>query len=148
MLVVPEAASRRGWCARDTAATSTTTVIRRQDTVERVVEPGAADRCRDGGASRVTLGRIVVLMLEVITGRRPGRQLATVTEAQVRRYLRAARPTALARPLVLVSVRVCVPAEQVAELAAVLGYGQRTPAMAARFEQGGDGWRCVTFRIL
>jgi hypothetical protein len=41
--------------------------------------------------------------------------------------------------VVLASVRVCVPAEQVAELAAVIGYGQRTRALATRFEQDDDG---------
>ena len=60
-------------------------------------------------------------MLEVIGGLRPAAQLATVTVARVLRYLRATRATAQARPVVLRSMRVCVPAEQVAELAAVVG---------------------------
>ena len=38
-------------------------------------------------------------------------------------------------------MRVCVPAEQVAELAAVIGCGHRVRAVAARFEQHGGHWR-------
>jgi len=43
---------------------------------------------------RVTVGRIVALMLEVIAGRRPAGQLAPLAEARVRRYLRGARSVA------------------------------------------------------
>ena len=41
-----------------------------------------------------------------------------------------------------------VPDEQVAEFAAVVGYGNRTRALAARFEHDDDGWRCMGLRIL
>jgi hypothetical protein len=112
-----------------------------------VGEPGPLT-AGEAAALRASLGRIVQLLLEVIGGRRPAGQLAPLVEPSVLRYLRATRPTTPAGPLVLVSVRVCVPAEQVAELAAVIGYGHRTRALAARFEQGDDGWRCVAFRIL
>jgi hypothetical protein len=37
--------------------------------------------------------------------------------------------------VVLLSVRVCLPAERVAELAAVVGCGDRVRVVAARFEQ-------------
>ena len=60
-------------------------------------------------------------------------------EASVRRYLRATQSTAPAGPVAVQSVRVCVPAEQVAELAAVIGYEPRTRALAARFEQDDRG---------
>ena len=127
--------------------TDTTTVIGRQDPAGTVVEPGSQNAA-ETAALRATVGRIVRLMSEVIGGRRPAGQLSTLAAPSVLRYLRAARLTAPAGPLVLVSVRVCVPAEQVAELAAVVGYGERARALAARFGQGDDGWQCVTFRIL
>ena len=96
-------------------------------------------------ALRATLGRIVQLLLEVIGGRRPAGQLAPLVEPSVLRYLHATRSTS---PVVLASVRVCVPAEQVAELAAVIGDGHRSRALGARFEHDDNGWRCVLFRIL
>jgi hypothetical protein len=55
----------------------TTTVIGRQDTAETMPEPGP-QTAAEAAMLRATLGRIVQLMLEVIAGRRPADELATV----------------------------------------------------------------------
>jgi hypothetical protein len=76
-----------------------------------VVEPGPRT-VAEAAALRAALARILRMMLEVATRRRPAGQLVMLTEPPVLRYLRAAQPTG---PVALQSVRVCVPAEQVAE---------------------------------
>jgi len=54
---------------------------------------------------------------------------------------------AWAQPAVVRSVRVCEPADGVAELSAVVQAGARFRAIAARLE-GLDGrWRCVRLQI-
>jgi hypothetical protein len=67
----------------------------------------------------------------------------------VLRYLRATQPTRQpTRQVVLRSLRVCVPIDRVAEVAAVVGCGGRARAVAAGFEQDTSGWRCAAFRML
>jgi len=70
-----------------------------------------------------------------------------VVAPSVLRYVRAARG-ADRGALVLRSVRLCFPAEQVVEAAAVARAADRVRAVAARFEHTDDRWRCVAFRIL
>ena len=86
-------------------------------------------------------------MFEVIAGRRLSGQLDAVVAPSVLRYVRAARGAGGAA-LVLRSVRLCFPAEQVVEVAAVARAVDRVRAVAARFEHGDSVWRCVAFRIL
>jgi hypothetical protein len=119
----------------------TTTVIGHQDTSEPIVEPGP-ETTGEAAALRVTRGRIVRLMLEVIGGRRPAGQLATVADAPVLRYLRATRPVAHTGAWVVRSVRVCAPAEQVVELAAVVrlrgpGFERPPPGSSSTRVAGG-----------
>ena len=143
----PTSVGARAVCPHCGGHLDTTTVVGRPDTTEPVVAAGPRT-LGEAAALRSTLGRIVALMLEVIGGRRPAGQLASVADAPVRRYLRATRPVAPAATLVVRSVRVCVPVARVAELCAVVGYGRRVRTVAARFEQHDGGWRCVTFRLL
>lgn len=119
------------------------------------VEEGDAGRATvpvdlpDAGTVRVPVARILRLVLEVIDGRRPARQLDGVVAPSVLRYARAAhvaqRPTRVSR---LQSLRVCRPTEQTLEAAAVVAFGQRVRAVAARFEHEQNRWRCHALRIL
>lgn len=98
---------------------------------------------------RVGVERAVMLLLEVIDGRRPDSQFAASVTPQVRRYLRAAahlhrnprRSKALA-------VRVCQPADGVAEVAAVCEIGGRPLALAARLESVKGATVCTSLRLL
>jgi len=66
----------------------------------------------DAGALRVPVARVLRLVLEVIDGRRPARQLDGVVAPSVLRYARAAhvagRPARVSR---LQSLRVCSPTD-------------------------------------
>lgn len=88
------------------------------------------------------------LALEVLAGRRPAVQLGALTTPAVLRYWQAARdqrrPRSSAR---LLKVRLCLPAEGVAEAAAVCAIDGRPRALAARFEQRGVGWQCTAVRL-
>ena len=96
---------------------------------------------------RVAVAGILRVMFEVIAGRRLSGQLDAVVSPSVLRYVRAARGAG-GGALVLRSVRLCFPAEQVVEVAAVVRAVDRVRAVAARFEHADGGWRCVAFRIL
>lgn len=98
-------------------------------------------------AVRVAVAGILRVMLEVIAGRRGSGQLGAVVSPSVLRYLRAARGMSKS-VLVVGSVRLCFPAEQAVEVAAVARAVDRVRAVAARFEHGDGGWRCVALRIL
>ena len=109
---------------------------------------GAADSGRGGGATH-DAGPDRAADAGGDRRRRPAGQLAPVAEARVRRYLRAAQLVAPTGPVAVRSVRVCVPAEQVAEVATVVGCADRVRAVATRFARtDAHGRRCVTFRIL
>ena len=73
--------------------------------------------------------------------------MAGVVSPSVLRYVRAVRSVG-GVVLVLRSVRLCFPAEQVVEVAAVVRAAGRVRAVAARFEHTDRGWRCVVLRIL
>jgi len=103
----------------------------------------------DVGSVREPVGRVLGTLLEVLDGRRSAEQLRAVAEPVVIRYARAARPTRRPQRVGRVlSLRVSRPAEQAVEAAAVISLGGRIQAMASRFEQSPQGWRCTTVRIL
>ncbi len=97
--------------------------------------------------------RLLVAALEVLAGRRSLHQLAPYLSQRVYSGLASdlERPGRVSswrhdRP-VLRSVRVCEPADGVAELAAVVRVGSRCRAVAVRLE-GLDGrWRCVRLQV-
>ena len=96
--------------------------------------------------------RLAQVVVEVLAGLRPASQLlrwtTTLVHEQVRKL--AAQPTAeqrrtTRRPVVR-SVRVCEPADGVAEVSAVVWGQYRTQALALRLE-GGDGrWRITVLQ--
>ena len=94
---------------------------------------------------------IVLLALEVMTGRRPVTQLRGVTTPGLFASLSAGRrprwcATGTA-PLVLGRVHVCEPVDGVAEVSVVARRAGRAHAVAARLE-GLDGrWRCTALQI-
>lgn len=96
--------------------------------------------------------RLLVAALEALAGRRSLHQLAGhlspgVYSGLVRDLERPARTRAWRTPPSVRSVRVCEPADGVAEVAAVVQDGARCRAVALRLE-GLDGrWRCVRLQI-
>jgi hypothetical protein len=95
--------------------------------------------------------RLLVAVLEVLAGRRPPHQLSRHLSHGVLAGLAADLERGNRRswsgPTALRSVRVCEPADGVAELAAVIQMGARFRAIAARLE-GLDGrWRCVRLQL-
>jgi hypothetical protein len=96
--------------------------------------------------------RLLVAIIESMAGRRSLRQLAPHLSAAVHHGLatdteRAARHRKWVRSASVRRVRVCEPADGVAELAAVIQCATRYRAMAARLE-GLDGrWRCTRLEI-
>ena len=95
--------------------------------------------------------RLLIAVLESAGGRRSPRQLAPYLSQAVFNGLVAdlERPErrGWAAAAVLRSVRVCEPADGVAELSAVVQTGRRFRAVAARLE-GLDGrWRCVRLQL-
>lgn len=88
----------------------------------------------------------VRLLLEVVTGERPVRQVAGWVSPRVLAGLERRSPgqrTALGRRPMLRSLRVTEPAEAVAEVSAVVALGERVRAVALRLE-GLDGRWTVT----
>jgi hypothetical protein len=124
----------------DTTTTATEAVV----AVVVKAGPQTVDETR---AVRVVLAGILRVVFEVIAGRRPVVQLDAVVSGPVGRYVRAARE-ARGAVVVLRSLRLCFPADEVVEAAAVVRAGGRVHAVAARFENSSGGWRCVAFRIL
>ena len=96
--------------------------------------------------------RLLVAIIESLAGRRSLRQLAPHLSAAVHHGLatdagRAARHRQWVRSASVRRVRVCEPADGVAELAAVVQCATRYRAIAARLE-GLDGrWRCTRLEI-
>jgi hypothetical protein len=96
--------------------------------------------------------QMVQVIAEVLSGQRPATQLLRWTVPQVYDEIRS-RTTALQRPggapyrrPRVGTVRVCEPADGVAEVAAVVHGPQRTRAVALRME-GMDGrWRVTVFK--
>ncbi|WP_214404198.1 Rv3235 family protein [Pseudonocardia lacus] len=91
---------------------------------------------------------VLRVAVEVLDGRRPPAHLDPIATPDVLRYWRAARQ-ALRRgtPTRLGRMRVCLPAPDVAEVAAVCTVEGRVRALAARFERGGRGWRWTAVRL-
>lgn len=91
-------------------------------------------------------------VLETLAGARPPVQLQEWTSSAVRaQIVRAAQGRRWARPAgglpAVRSVRVCEPADGVAEICGVVQRGRRYAAVAARLE-GFDGrWRCVDLQL-
>ena len=102
---------------------------------------------------RAQLARVVVLLLEVLDGRRPVAGVAVLVAPSVARYLRATRrvrPGAASR---VVSVHVFTPRPGAAEVAAVCRISGKARAVALRFEldtqpDDGPGWRVTALRVL
>jgi len=94
--------------------------------------------------------RLLIAALEVIAGRRSPQQLAQHLSQAVLTGLIADRDKprrGWTQPAVLRSIRVCEPADGVAEISAVIQIGPRFRAVAARLE-GLDGrWRCVRLQL-
>jgi hypothetical protein len=96
--------------------------------------------------------RLLVAVFEALSGRRPlpqlGRFLSPGVYTALATDLDRARPDDVWRkPAVMRSIRVCEPADGVAELAAVVQTGPRYRAVAVRLE-GLDGrWRCVRLQL-
>jgi hypothetical protein len=97
-------------------------------------------------------GRSVLLLaLEVLTGRRPATQLRAVTTPGLFAALSGGRRPGWCAvgtaPLVLGPVHVCEPVDGVAEISAVARRAGRAHAVAARLE-GIDGrWRCTALQV-
>ncbi len=96
-------------------------------------------------------GRLVLAVMETLSGRRPVQQLMAWTDdavyAQVSRAVRRRQPGD-AVPRRLASLRVSEPADGIAEICAVLSGGDRSRAVAARLE-GADGrWRCTVLQLV
>jgi hypothetical protein len=100
----------------------------------------------DAGALRVPVARVLRLVLEVIDGRRPARQLEGVVAPSVLRYARAARlagrPVRVSR---LRSLRMCRPTEHALEAAAVVvsGPGRSRPGSSTS-RPGGAVSQCAS----
>jgi hypothetical protein len=100
----------------------------------------------------VVARRLVIGVIETVTGRRPPSQLRDHTSPTVQAGLardagRINRLGTARRPAALHSLHVAEPTDGVAEVAAVLRVGDRFRALALRLE-GLDGrWRCVRLQI-
>lgn len=114
------------------------------------VEPVVSRETRE----RIT--RLVVVILEVLDGRRPLAAVAGVNPLvtpAVARYLRATMRTRAARSSRAMSVRVFAPRAGAVEVAAVCVIGRACRAVALRFERDdhpfdGHPWRVVALRVL
>jgi hypothetical protein len=103
----------------------------------------------DAGPVRLLIGQALKVLFEAIDGLRPVEQLAKVATAPVVRHARAARACQRGgRVTRLRSVRICRPTEDIAEVAAVVGFDARVRAVAVRFERTSAGWRCTALTIL
>jgi hypothetical protein len=111
------------------------------DAAAVVTEPGPRD-ADEVRAARVAVAAILRVMVEVIAGRRLSGQLDAVVAPSVLCYVRAARSVG-GGALVLRSVRLCFPAEQVVEVAAVSGLligSGRWPPGSSTSTAGGGVW--------
>lgn len=98
--------------------------------------------------------RLLIGIIETAGGRRPLQQLAALLSHSVAYGLGAdfERAAQRGRPhwthvATVRSVRVCEPAEGVAELCATLQVGARVRAVALRLEAPDNRWRCTRLQI-
>jgi Family of unknown function (DUF6459) len=96
--------------------------------------------------------RLLIGVFEALGGRRTLPQLAPHLSQRVYAGLlsdveRRGSGTAWHTPPTIRSVRVCEPADGVAELAAVIQVGRRCRAVAARLEALNGRWRCVKLQV-
>lgn len=104
-------------------------------------------------AARRRAGTTMRLVVEVVDGRRPVRQLHGLVGPRVLRYVTAAilAPHARRATARLTSVHVSLPARDSAEVTAVCSLGGRVRVIAARLELGGPlpgEWTCTALRVL
>lgn len=92
--------------------------------------------------------RLLVAALEALGGRRSPQQLAPhLSHSVLTGMLGGSQRETWTQPAALRSLRVCEPADGVAEISAVVQVGSRFRAVAARLE-GLDGrWRCVRLQL-
>jgi hypothetical protein len=103
----------------------------------------------DAGPVRLLVGQALRVLFEAIDGLRPIEQMAKIATVPVVRHVRAARACQRGgRVTQLRSVRICRPTENVAEVAAVVGFDGRVRAVAVRFERTSAGWCCTALSIL
>lgn len=101
----------------------------------------------DSPEARAAAARILRLVVEILSRRRPVTQLAAHADPRVLRYLRVAVPARGA--VTLTSLRVCQPHRLAAETTAICRFGPRYRAITARLQIHPDGgWTCTALRIL
>jgi hypothetical protein len=124
----------------------------------RVVAVAVPADLPDDVAVQVEMERWMRLLVEVLAGRRPARQLSGVAARPVLRYLRVCAELLAAPrggagvgmrwPAQVITVRVCQPHEGAAEVAGVCLLGGRVRAVAVRFERDESGpWFCEVVRV-
>lgn len=98
--------------------------------------------------------RLLIGIIETAGGRRPLQQLAALLSPSVAHGIGAdfERAAQLRHPhwthaAAVRSVRVCEPAEGVAELCATLAVGSRVRAVAMRLEEYDNRWRCTRLQL-
>lgn len=109
-------------------------------------DPDPADRPPED--LRANVGTTLLLVLDVLDGRRPPWQLTSQLAPEAMRVVRSAGRRGNGRSR-LTSLRICRPTPDAAEVAAVYQLDGRTRAVAARFERGtaDPRWRCVAIRL-
>jgi hypothetical protein len=111
------------------------------------------DDLRETPELRRRAHQVLVLLVEVLDGRRPLAHLSAHVEPGPLRGVRAAlaRPATARSASRLTSLHVSRPRVDAIEVAAVRRVGGRARALAARFEGRPEEparWRCVTLRLL
>lgn len=105
----------------------------------------------------VTARRTLALILEVLDRRRPLTHLYPMLTPHTVRYMRVVTErlpsTSRRGDARVLSIRMCQPSDDVAEVAAVCKLGSRPRALAARFERqrrpltGGLHWYCAVIQL-
>jgi Family of unknown function (DUF6459) len=119
----------------------------------RVVPQPAGPAPSDLSPAGAWCTRFVRVVLESLAGLRPVSQLGAWANPDVCRLV-ARRVTSAQRCRdrprtagVLLSVHVCAPAPEVAEVCAVVQFDGRVRALALRVETVGGRWRCTDLRV-
>lgn len=120
------------------------------ETAAPVVGPVVQD-VRPDRSALLAAAWTLTLLVEVLDGRRPARQVTGLVEPRVLRYLAAVPigPSGACRGARVLSLHPRQPHEGAVEVAASLRLAGRRRAMAASFALSGvDSWVCETVRIL